>query len=671
MNIRLVNIFFVLLVLPWFVLQKAGAQNMHFTDSLFSAIEKNPFDSTSFRKVDNLIGKLFYQDIDSAMMLSVKQYELAVRQNNKLATGRALLNIGIVHDLQSNFDSSLYYYGRSMKRAEECGLEKLRGDVYNNQSITYAVEGNIETSISSALNALAIFEKLNDSLSMAKIYNNLGSRYFEIEYYDEALNYYHKAAAINQKIGDSSKLAYNFGNIGLLNSELDNNELALEYFIRSYRLQDTVNIYNYSIALHNLGLAYHKLKQYDKALNFEERAYNIANEINDELGKITILNGLAAINNALGNHRKALNYYHQSAEIAEKTGARYYLITIYEGMADLYAQFNDYQQAFLYNQKSGQLRDSILTIEKDKALQQIKAYENDKKQQEISLLTKDSEIQKLNLKRQKTIRNSVMAVGSLILILLLGLMQRYRYVRRTKNELTKKNELINLEKDRSDKLLLNILPAETAEELKSKGHSEARHFEMVTVMFTDFKGFTFMAEKLAAQELVDEIDYCFKKFDEIISKHNIEKIKTIGDAYMCAGGLPVSNNTNPVDIVNAGLEIQEFMSDLKKQRKSKNKPYFELRLGIHTGPVVAGIVGTRKFQYDIWGDTVNIASRLESGGEVGKVNISRATYEKVKDYFACEHRGKIETKNKGAFDMYFVKGALETHSAGTEKSSME
>ena len=207
---------------------------------------------------------------------------------------------------------------------------------------------------------------------------------------------------------------------------------------------------------------------------------------------------------------------------------------------------------------------------------------------------------------------------------------------------------------RSESLLLNILPKEIAEELKAKGRAEAKQFDEVTVMFTDFKNFTQISEKLSPAELVAEIDTYFKAFDNIASNHNIEKIKTIGDSYMCAGGLPVANKTNANDVVSAAMEIQQYVKNYYEQRIKNGKESFEVRIGIHSGPVVAGIVGIKKFAYDIWGDTVNIASRMESSGEAGKVNISGSTYELVKDKFNCTHRGKIQAKNKGEIDMYFV-----------------
>ncbi len=225
---------------------------------------------------------------------------------------------------------------------------------------------------------------------------------------------------------------------------------------------------------------------------------------------------------------------------------------------------------------------------------------------------------------------------------------------RQENLLEKRNMLIAEEKQKSDNLLLNILPEETAEELKATGSAKAKFFKSVTVMFTDFKNFTGISEKMTPEELVAEINYCYSAFDLIMEKYGVEKIKTVGDAYMCAGGIPEGNETHPLDVINAAQEVLSFMNKYKEVRQQQGKPFFELRTGIHTGPVVAGIVGVKKFAYDIWGDTVNIASRMESSGETGKINISGATYALVKETFKCEYRGKVMAKNIGEVDMYFV-----------------
>jgi class 3 adenylate cyclase len=186
---------------------------------------------------------------------------------------------------------------------------------------------------------------------------------------------------------------------------------------------------------------------------------------------------------------------------------------------------------------------------------------------------------------------------------------------RQRNKVKTQKLMTENEKKKSDDLLLNILPAEVAEELKATGIAKAKAFTMVTVMFTDFKGFTNISEKVSAELLVDEIHYCFSAFDKIIQQHKIEKIKTIGDAYLCAGGLPVSNYTHPEDILEAAFTIRDFMLQRKKEKESKGEIPFEIRIGIHTGPVVAGIVGVKKYAYDIWGDTVNIAARMEQNSE--------------------------------------------------------
>ena len=246
-------------------------------------------------------------------------------------------------------------------------------------------------------------------------------------------------------------------------------------------------------------------------------------------------------------------------------------------------------------------------------------------------------------------------------LLLLGLFSwnlrfKQEVVKRKKSEdlIKLQYQQIEHEKQISENLLLNILPSEVAEELKAKGSADAKQFDEVTVLFTDFKDFTKLSEKMSASELVEEIHTCFKAFDNIMERRGIEKIKTIGDSYMCAGGLPVSNSTHAVDVVSAGLDIQKYIQQRVNERIAAGKDPFQIRIGIHTGPVVAGIVGVKKFAYDIWGDTVNTASRMESSGEAGKVNISEATYELVKDKFNCIPRGKILAKGKGEMEMYFV-----------------
>lgn len=238
---------------------------------------------------------------------------------------------------------------------------------------------------------------------------------------------------------------------------------------------------------------------------------------------------------------------------------------------------------------------------------------------------------------QSIIRNSMLAglIGSVVFLLIV-----YRQRNRIKSINTKNEEL-----------LLNILPAEVAEELKEKGSADAKQFDNVTVLFTDFKSFTTVSQRLLPQELVNELHACFKGFDEICGKYNIEKIKTIGDAYLAVCGLPLADEKHAENVVNAALEIRGFMENRSKELGEKT---FEVRIGINSGSVVAGIVGVKKFAYDIWGDTVNTAARMEQNSEVGKINISETTYELVKDIFTCTYRGEIDAKNKGKLKMYFA-----------------
>ncbi|MBL7776993.1 MAG: hypothetical protein JNK66_01720 [Chitinophagales bacterium] len=285
--------------------------------------------------------------------------------------------------------------------------------------------------------------------------------------------------------------------------------------------------------------------------------------------------------------------------------------------------------------------DSITILKKEQELAQVQAKADD--------------LEKKNLRQKNNLYISVAAVA-LLLTSIIGMLFIQR--QKTLRELAEKNKIIAEEKKRSDELLLNILPAEVMHELKASGKTQARNYAKATVLFADIKDFTTISEQLTPEELIEALDTYFERFDKVIEKYDIEKIKTIGDAYVCAGGVPTKSENNPDVVVKAALEFIDEINKLKAERTKSGLPTFEFRMGIHTGQLVAGVIGIRKFAYDIWGDTVNMAARMQQSGEPNKVNISGSTYALVKDKFSCVYRGKIEAKNKGEIEMYFVEKEL-------------
>ena len=227
-------------------------------------------------------------------------------------------------------------------------------------------------------------------------------------------------------------------------------------------------------------------------------------------------------------------------------------------------------------------------------------------------------------------------------------------LRRKLIELSGARQALGEAEARSNALLLSILPAKIADELKRGNEVEPRYYDSSTIMFTDFKGFTQLAEASEPRALVNDLNQYFSAFDEIVERNNLEKIKTIGDAYMCAGGLPERNSTHPVDACRAAVEIRDYMDRVNRQRERMRLPPWEIRIGLHTGPVMAGVVGKKKFSYDIWGDAVNIAARIESSGEAGRIAVSESTCHRLPGEFRCSARGPIECKNKGMLDTYFL-----------------
>lgn len=283
----------------------------------------------------------------------------------------------------------------------------------------------------------------------------------------------------------------------------------------------------------------------------------------------------------------------------------------------------------------------------------VKILRQEQALRDLKLKSQEAEIDAQKQKNRFYITAAVLGLGLFVLVALL-----LAYRQKTIRELASKNKIIEEEKRRSDELLLNILPEEVMHELKVHGKTQARNYSKATVLFADIKDFTTISEKLSPEDLIEGLDAYFERFDKVIEKYGIEKIKTIGDAYVCAGGVPTNSGGDPNLVVQAALDFRYEIDKLRRERTASGKIPFEFRIGIHTGQLVAGVIGIRKFAYDIWGDTVNMAARMEQASEPNKINISGATYELVKGKFACVHRGKIQAKNKGEIDMYFVEKAI-------------
>jgi adenylate cyclase len=317
------------------------------------------------------------------------------------------------------------------------------------------------------------------------------------------------------------------------------------------------------------------------------------------------------------------------------------------------------QQTYLIGQKDSLisrkdleiiLRDSMLTRR-----ELVLRLQTD----QIKLLEQERALQSAKAGQERVVRNASLIGAGMFLVIAVLLWRVFRVRQKGYIALEKKNKELDVARRRSDELLENILPTELINELKTTGITQTRHHDEVTIMFTDFKDFTKISEQLSPEELVGEIDFCFRRFDEIISKYpSIEKIKTIGDAYLCAGGLPDPSHNHATDVVSAALEIRDFIGELQTRRAEEGRIGFQVRIGVHSGPVVAGVVGATKFAYDIWGDTVNTAARLESVSEPGRVNISEATYQQIHKQFACYYRGLIASKNKTEMSMYFVEPGI-------------
>ncbi len=627
--------------------------------------------------------------VDSLQRKLSQQIEDSTRAKINIKLGSHYLDAGLGKEARP-------FLEKALELLKTQNNQKRLTLAYNLLGNSYYYTSNYEQAESYWQTALDIAVQMQDQPMILSIKGDMANGLTAQGKYPEALSVFYELLADAEKKGDSSTIAMSLSNAAIVYAQIGDNQKGIElleraipilsnnknYFVWLSSLQTLGNLY-YAIGTYQksfdvfntalniaeaqqmndwlpsvylgMGVACQKMHRYDEAYDYLQKSY----KANIELGEERALDAAITMENQGslyydiafdadsrwltkyfgGNKNKALAASQQLIERSIKVFKEYEdlenLKTALQALSKTERALGNYENALNYFEQYQLLSDSLFNLEKDKKIAEKEMqYAFDKKEAQIR-----SEQEKKDI-RQRIIRNAAF-------ITLIGALLFAFVVFRQRNRISK-------EKKRSEALLLNILPQEVAEELKIKGEAEAKLMDDVTVLFTDFKGFTELSEKLTPKELLKDLNGCFTAFDNIMQKYGLEKIKTIGDSYMAAGGLPTPSPTHAMDVVQAAIEIRNFIENGKAKRIANGASYFEIRIGVHTGPVVAGIVGVKKFSYDIWGDTVNTASRMESSGEIGKVNISETTYALVKDKFECSYRGKIQAKHKGEMDMYFV-----------------
>jgi len=615
-------------------------------DSLKRIVETEAKDTAMVSSLNNLGLELLSQgNIDESLKYSEEANDLATELGYIKGKALSLKQIGNANYYKGNYLEVFDYWGQSLENFEILKDSIGISNILSNLGIIYFSQGSNARAIEYLLRSLTIAEKLNHPLRISTALLNIAMVYGDSpQDWDKAISYYEQALPYLKILNDPANTkAYYFG-VGEIEYSKGNYQTALEYFEEGLKI--TKNTIYYSQNLLLLGKTKFKLGALEESLSLLNECYSNAVKDDNLLVKVKCLIELGIVyqNN---DFEKAISVYREAENLAISQELSFELSQIYDGISQSYVNNRDFKKGYEYQSKYLAQKDSLFNIETDDKMRGLQFdFDLEKKEDEIGLLEKEAQILELTEKRQKNAIYGVAIALFLIVLLALGLFRRYKFIKET-------NVIIEAEKDRSESLLLNILPEETARELKEFGKVKAKRFDAVTVLFTDFVGFTSYAKNLEPEELVSSVDYYFSKFDEIMEKYKVEKIKTIGDAYMCVSGLPEPGEKDAIRAVQAAFEILDFMEESKKT-KMNDIAKFDIRIGINTGPIVAGVVGTKKFAYDVWGDAVNVASRMESKSESGKINISESTYDLIKDHYDCEFRGEIDVKNKGMMKMFFV-----------------
>ena len=591
-------------------------------------------------------------DFKQAMVFFEKSKAIYQSINETQKVGSCLTNIGITYYYQGEYLKALSYYNQSIKAYEITSYKKGIVGSLNNIGGTHYTLGNFPKALGFYKRALTIQEEIGDRELVATLKNNIGGIYSVVGDYAVAKKYYAEVYAIRQQLRDERGIARVLNSMGFDYTKQGNYEKAFENLSRALKIIEREKDKQGQIEiLSSLGELFYKQSDFEKALSYFNLGLKYATEGNNlhYIGDFQISIGNTF--NQLGKAKAATEKCNAGLKIAKKLGEIPMQKDACKCLYKSYKALGNKSSALDYHEEISVLEDSLQLKETSNKMMNME-FQKQQLADSVVFIKKEAIVEQKHqeeIRQKEKQRNIIIASLGVMLLVAGGLWSSLRLVRKSRAALS-------LEKDRSEALLLNILPPDVAEELKAKGSVTAKDFELVSILFTDFKSFTQTAETMSPQSLVEEINIYFQAFDLISEKYQIEKIKTIGDAYMAAGGMAKADANALKNTVLAGLEMQSFVKQRAIENQQAQKPAFEMRLGIHAGPIVAGIVGVKKFQYDIWGDTVNTASRMESNGAVGKVNISETLYQILKDdvSFTFEARGSIEAKGKGEMSMYFV-----------------
>ncbi len=569
------------------------SQDQRIADSLTLVYQKNELVGTE--KLELLRNLAFNELNDTKLALKYAEelIRLSKQVKNDLYLYRGYFQKGYKKRILGELDQALAAYFKAIKIAQRAEYNVGIGITYGTIADIYSMSNNHTVAKNYYNKAIKTLKQSSESVELAAAFANAGYEFYNTNVYDTAFLYFKESGRIFRKLDYQVGVAYSLGNIGMVQAKTGKHQLA------------------------------------EKNIN---EAISILESVEDHQPICDYLLSMVDIYQSKKDLSRATAYATRSLKLAEAYGLKEQISNANLKLSELYESAGNSQASLQYYKNHIAFRDSVNNLKSVQAMADLRTdFEVAEKQVEVDLLNEQKRNQ----------QNKMIALSIILGLISLLLGAMYWFYR-----------AISREHKRSESLLLNILPAETARELKSKGKVDAVKIDQVTVLFTDFVEFSKQAEHVEPELLVRSIDFYFKKFDEITTRYGLEKIKTIGDAYMCASGLPTPNLTRAKEVVQAAQEMIQVVKEALEA--DDDLLHFEVRIGIHTGPVVAGIVGIKKWQYDIWGDTVNIAARMESASKPGRVNLSETSYLEIKDEFPCEYRGELEVKNRGFLKMYFL-----------------